>query len=367
MLNVSARVRWAHAAGFFTAFVLAGVGGGWRSASAQDSVIARVALVPPEIHGFIQTYYRSGDPTTTDGFRLRKADLKFNGQMSPHVRWRIGFDAAKALALVLANGDTIDAKALTAASADERSRMLQDAAITWVQSKSFSADVGQQIIPLSLEGTIPTSSVETIERAMFIVERSRATGLGDVRDAGASANGFTPVGIEYHGGVFNGTGDDVGIIDGNAQKAVVGRVAYHILLVPELEFGGSGAYEPGVFAQRRERAGSEVQYRDARFTLRAETMSARDGGLHRFGWYTLGAFRPNNLLQFVTRFDSWDRDLEHETGLTDGLERQLTVGASCQLDGSVAKFAVNVIRQTFPNVLSPPAATFVLVAFQSVF
>jgi hypothetical protein len=363
MLNVSARVRWAHAAGFFTALVLAGP----RTSCAQDSVITGVPLAPTEIHGFIQTYYRSGDPTTTDGFRLRKADLKFNGMMSPHVRWRIGFDAAKALALVLTNGDTIDAKALTAASADQRSRMLQDAAITWVQSTSFSADVGQQIIPLSLEGTIPTSSVETIERTMFIVERSRATGLGDVRDIGASANGLTPIGIEYHGGVFNGTGDDIGIVDGNAQKAVVGRLAYHLRVVPGLQFGASGAYEPGIFAQRRERAGSELQYRDTRFTLRAETMSARDGGLHRFGWYTLGAFRPNNVLQLVTRFDSWDRDLEHETGLTDGLEQQLTVGASAQLDGGVAKFAVNLVRQTFPNVISPPAATFVLIAFQSVF
>src|SRR5262245_29059325 len=119
MCNVSARVRWAHAAGLFVALAL----GGARPSRAQDSVVARVGLPPAEIHGFLQTYYRSGDPTTTDGFRLRKADLKFSGQMSPHVRWRIGFDAAKALALVVTNGDTIDAKALTAASADERSRM----------------------------------------------------------------------------------------------------------------------------------------------------------------------------------------------------------------------------------------------------
>jgi hypothetical protein len=208
MLNVSARAGWAHAALFVTALLLAGS----RPSRAQDSVVVHV-FAPTEIHGFLQTYYRSGDPTTTDGFRLRKADLKFNGQLSPHVRWRIGFDAAKALNLILTGNDTLDALALTAVNTDQRTRMLQDAAITWVQSKSFSADVGQQTIPLSLEGTIPTSSVETIERTMFIVERSRGTGLGDVRDVGASANGFTPVGIEYHGGVFNGTGDDIGIVD----------------------------------------------------------------------------------------------------------------------------------------------------------
>ena len=362
MLHVSARVRRAHAAGLATVAVFAGE----SALRAQDTVLVH-AFAPPEIHGFIQTYYRSGDPTITDGFRLRKADLKFNGELSPHVRWRIGFDAAKALNLILTGNDTVDALALTAASVDERSRMLQDAAVTWVVGAPLSIDVGQQIIPLSLEGTIPTSAVETIERAMFIVERSRGTGLGDVRDVGASANGLTPVGIEYHGGVFNGTGDDLGIVDQNPQKAVVGRVAYHVHQRPDIQFGGSGGYESGLFVQRRERAGSEFQYRDTRFTLRAETMSARDGGLHRFGWYTLGAYRPTADVQLVARFDSWDRDLEHETGLTDGLERQLTVGGSYQLDGGVAKFAINLIRQTFPNIISPPAATFVLVAFQSVF
>ena len=361
MPRVNARAPWAQAAGFAAALVVSD----GHPLRAQDTLPPRL-FAPPEIHGFIQTYYRSGDPTTTDGFRLRKADLKFSGELSRHVRWRIGFDAAKALTVLRTLGDTSDSQALTDAAPDQRSRMLQDAAITWVAGKPLSADVGQQLIPLGLEGTIPTSAIETIERAMFITERSRGTGLGDVRDVGASVNGITRV-VEYHGGVFNGTGDDVGIVDQNPQKAVVGRIALYLSQAPDLQFGGSGAFESGPFVQRRERAGSEFQYRDLRFTLRAETMSARDGPLHRFGWYTLGAYRPNTELQFVARFDSWDRDLEHETALTDALERQTTVGVSYQLDGSVAKVAVNLVRQTFPNVGSPPAATFVLVAFQSIF
>jgi len=149
-------------------------------ARAQDSTAAR-ALPPVEIHGFVQTYYRSGDPTVKDGFRLRKADLKFSGVLSSRLRWRISFDAAKALALTKTVVDVQDSLVLTDAGVDQRSRILQDAALTYSANKALSIDVGQQIVPLSLEGTISTSAVETIERTMFIIERSRAVGLGDIR------------------------------------------------------------------------------------------------------------------------------------------------------------------------------------------
>lgn len=360
MQRIRARALVAHAAGL-TATII----GLASRAQAQDTATAHTPTLT-EIHGFIQTYYRSGDPTTTDGFRLRKADLRFGGELSRHVKWRIGFDAAKLLTLTKAAGDSADSQALTDVGVDQRTRIVQDAAITWRVDNALAVDVGQQIIPLGLEGTISTSNVETIERTMYITERSRGTGLGDVRDIGVSANGLTPVGLEYHVGVFNETGESGGTIDQNPQKAVAGRVSYHVPMLPQLQIGGSGAFEGGPFAQRRERAGTELQYRDSHITLRSEAMSARDGGLHRFGWYGLGAWRPDDGLQFVARFDSWDRDRQHETGLTDAVERQVVLGASYQLEGSVSKVAFNVVHQTFPNVGAPPTATFILVAFQSV-
>lgn len=360
MQRIRARAFMAHAAGFTATFV----GFAVRS-QAQDTATAQTPTLT-DIHGFIQTYYRSGDPTTTDGFRLRKADLRFGGELSRHVRWRIGFDAAKVLTLSKTAADSTDSQALTDVGIDQRTRILQDAAITWTVDKALAVDVGQQIMPLGLEGTISTSNVETVERTMFIIERSRGTGLGDVRDIGASANGLTPVGLEYHVGVFNETGESGGTTDQNPQKSVAGRVSYHVPVLPQLQFGGSGVFEGGPFAQRRERGGTEIQYRDSHVTLRAETMSARDGALHRFGWYGLGAWRPDDALQLVARFDSWDRDRLHETGPTDALERQVVLGASYQLEGTVAKLAFNVVHQTFPNVTAPSAATFILVAFQSV-
>jgi hypothetical protein len=330
--------------------------------AAQDSTITR-ALLPIELHGFLQVYYRSGDPTTKDGYRLRKADVKFAGDVSPHVRWRVTFDAAKLLTITKTVAAVGDSTALVDAI-DQRTRILQDAALTLTVNHATFIDVGQQILPLSLEGTISTANVETIERTLFIIERSRAVGLGDVRDIGASANGVWANALEYHAGLFNDTGESQGTTDPNDQKAFVGRVALHVPTIPGLQVGGSGAFQAGPTLVRRERAGTEVQFRDSWITLRAETMTARDAELRRFGWYSLAAVRPTSLLQLVARYDAWDRDRTHEASIADAFERQIVLGGSYLVDGAAAKVAVNVVRQTFPNVQIVGNGTFVLIAFQ---
>lgn len=331
---------------------------------AQDSTVAHTGL-PFDLHGFVEVYYRSGDPTTKDGFRLRKADMKFSGDISPQLKWRVSFDAAKALTVNKTLTDVGDSTALSDASIDQRTRILQDAALTYSVNHALSLDIGQQIIPLSLEGTIPTSQVETVERTMFIVERSRATGLGDIRDIGVSANGRALSVVEYHVGVFNETGEGAGTTDANDQKAIMGRIVVHPTLLPNLQFGGSGGFEGGPIKQRRERAGGEIQYRDPRLTLRAEAMSARDGELRRFGWYGMTAVRPTTRLQFVARYDIWDRDRGGELSALDASERQIVLGGSYSPDPA-SRFVLNIVRQTFPNVANPRAGTFLLAAFEAV-
>ena len=334
-------------------------------ANAQDSTAAR-ALPPVEVHGFLQTYYRTGDPTIKDGFRLRKSDLKFTGVLSPKLRWRVTFDAAKALTVNKSTTKVDDSTVVNDVAIDQRSRILQDAALTYTVNNSMSVDIGQQIVPLSLEGTISTSNVETVERTLFIVERSRAVGLGDVRDIGVSANGLALNAVEYHIGVFNETGDDAGNTDTNDQKALMGRVVYHPTFFKGLGVGGSRAFEGGPPVQHRERTAGEIQFRDDVITLRSEFMSARDGNLRRFGWYGLTAVRPTKRLQLVARWDDWDRDRSGEHALIDATERHVVIGGSLLLDTS-AKIAINAIRQTFPFVAAPKSSTIILAAFQAVF
>jgi hypothetical protein len=338
-------------------------------AGAQDSTGTTVKFVipPVETHGFLEIYYRSGDPLTKDGYRLRKADLKFSGAISPRLRWRISFDAGKALTLNTSTGTDADASAVRSVSVDQRSRMLQDAALTYTVNKFLGFDVGQQVVPLGYEGTQNTWNMETIERANFEVERSRAVGLGDVRDIGAAANGLAH-GLEYHVGMFDEMGDDGGSSgDANQAKAVLSRLAYHAPFLPGFQIGATGGYEPGPRTQQKSRAASEMQYRNSRFTVRGETMEARDGLLRRFGWYGLGAYRVRSNLQLVTRFDSWDRDKTAESALSNALERQIVGGFSYFIEGGNAKLAINVIRQTFPNISTVRDATIGLFAFQAQF
>lgn len=345
------------------------VGAVARPVSAQDSTGTAIKFVIPpiETHGFLEIYYRAGDPLTKDGYRLRKADLKFSGAISPHLRWRITFDAGKAETLNLTTGTKTDSSAVAAVSVDQRTRMLQDAALTYTFNKALNFDVGQQVVPLGYEGALNTWNIETIERANLEVERSRAVGLGDVRDLGVSGNGQA-MGLEYHLGMFDEMGDAGGSAgDGNQQKALLGRVVYHVPFLSTLQFGGTGGYEGGPDAQKKQRTGTELMYRDDRFTLRGETMYGRDGLLHRFGWYGLGAYKPVKTLQLVARFDSWDRDLNGESALTNALERQIVGGFSYFIEGGNAKLAINVIRQTFPNISTVRDATFGLFAIQALF
>ena len=181
-----------------------------------------------------------------------------------------------------------------------------------------------------------------------------------------SANGQVLNAIEYHLGIFNETGEGAGTIDPNDQKSFMGRVAYKPAFIRGLSVGGSGGFEGGPTKQRRERTAGEIQFRDDVITLRTEVMSARDGTLHRFGWYGLTAVRPTKRLQFVARWDDWDRDRSGEHSLTDATERQVVLGASLLLDTS-AKIAINAIHQTFPFISAPKPATFFMAAFQAVF
>lgn len=336
--------------------------------AAQDSTakVVKFVIPPVETHGFLEIYYRSGDPLTKDGYRLRKADLKFSGAISPRLRWRITFDAGKALTLNTSRGTAEDSAAVSSVTADQRTRMLQDAALTYIVSPRFGLDVGQQIVPLSLEGTLNTWNIETIERANFEVERSRAVGLGDVRDIGIAANGLAS-GLEYHVGTFDEMGDAGGSTDANQQKSVMARVSYHTPFLSAFQIGGSGAFEGGPPNTKKQRAATEIQYRPGKLVLRGETMAARDGLLRRFGWYGLGAYRLRPDLQLVARYDSWDRDVTGESALTNALQRQIVGGFSYFIENGSAKLAVNVIRQTFPNISSVRDATFALFAFQALF
>lgn len=335
-----------------------------RVASAQpDSVRAPDTTRAPradsvsravKISGLLQVWYLSGHTLLNahDTYRIRRADLKLAGDISRRVRWRLSVDAAK---LLNVGRNAADSSNFVV---DQRGRILQEASIE-VDLRSLRADIGQQIIPLSLEGTTPSSRIETIERAMFISERARAGALGDIRDIGAALRGRAWSALDYQLGVFNEAGESQNSIDQNDQKALIGRIS---LLVPgtEVRVGGSGAFEGGPApAQRRERAGAEAQLARGWLTVRSEVMGARDGALRRLGYYVLAAARVHPAVELATRWDNWDPDLQHETGAADAFERQVVVGGSYFLDGAT-RLAANLVRSSFPRAPLAPSTLLLL-------
>lgn len=353
---------------------LAGVVVAAGRVGAQDTSAAHATPLPPpapsvQIDGFLQIWYLDGHTISNahDSYRIRRADLKLSGIISPRVRWRLSFDGAKALALAKVTTTAADSTVLRDASVDQRTRILQEASINVTLAPAFRIDVGQQIIPLALEGITASSQIETIQRAMFIEERGRGGTLGDIRDIGAAARGSIGRGyVDYQLGVFNEMGESQNSTDQNDQKATIGRVAARIPGFEALQVGGSGGFEGGpTAAQRRERAGGEAQFRNTWLTLRSEVMGARDGTVRRLGYYGLAAVRPTADVELVGRWDYWDPDLHSETGSIDAAERQIVAGANYLIEGGATRLAANVVRSTFPGRVVP-ASTLLLVALQVV-
>ena len=322
-----------------------------------------------EINGLLQVWYLDGHTFTNahDTYRIRRADIKLSGVISPRVRWHISLDGAKALNLIkTTTSASADSSALKDVNIDQRSRILQEASINVSVLPDLRVDVGQQIIPLSYEGVTSASQIETIERTMFIAERTRGGGISDVRDIGAEARGSVVDGfVDYQIGIFNEFGDSQNSTDQNDQKATMGRVAIHVPFLSALQLGASGGAEGGMPEQRHERAGGEAQFRNRWITLRSEVMGARDGAARRLGYYGLGAIRPSSDVELVGRWDYWDPDLHNESGPLDVAERQIVCGASYFIEGGATRLAANVVRSTFPSGRLP-SSTMLLFALQVV-
>ena len=344
----------------------------WAQDSTRtDTMHVRTDTVrhPVQIGGLLQVWYLNGHTITNprDTYRVRRADLKFIGDITPRIHWRISLDAAKALNLAKTTTGAGDSLELRDVVVDQRGRILQEASVNMTFGPRLRLDIGQQIIPLAMEGVIPSAQIETIERTMFIAERTRGAGIADVRDVGASARGTIVRYLDYQVGLFNELGESQNGLDVNDQKASVARLSLRIPGVGGLRFGGSGAVEGGPSpAQQRARAGGEAEFRRAGLTLRTEVMSARDGLLRRLGYYALVAQRPGPNVELVARWDNWDPDLHRETSPPNLFEQQIVLGANYYLDAGGTRCSVNLVRSSFPRFDAMPASTLLLLAIQAV-
>lgn len=306
-------------------------------------------------NGLLQGWFASGDEGFHDTFRLRRAELKLSGDITPKASWTVMIDPAKALSLNQTFTTASGTKVVTDASVNQASRILQDAFITLDYIPHVHLDVGQYKVPLSLEGLQSSASLETVERAMFAFDRGRGGTFGDVRDLGVMIRGPISSYLDYQLGLFNGSGESQNEVDKQDQKAVIGRVVVHPGFLKGLQLGGSGAWGNGQRPDRprRDRLGGELLYTHHKFTLKSEIMSGKDAAISRLGYYGLVGYKLRPNLQAVFRFDVWDPNTQAETDSSNVTERDYVAGFNYFITEKTLKLQVNYARKTFQRELLP--------------
>ena len=283
--------------------------------------------------GIVQTTYQAGSSDAINTFRLRRAEMKFVGTVSPTVKWQVMLDLAKTLKV--ASG-----------TPNQSTLPLQDAFMS-LKMSHVDVQAGQFVLPLTYEGTnIPSSGIEAADRSLMVTDGK----LGMVRDIGVQFSTKFAVPVRARIGLFNSTGD---LQNGTASvgaKAIVGRVDMSTPITG-LTLGSSGASagrDPAGNASH-DRIGADVEYAHSALGARSEFMRAWDGTDVRFGSYTLVTYTVGTL-QWLVRHDYWDKNTGVGAARTDVLERDITAGFAWYIESSNVVLRTNYVRRTVTPV-----------------
>ena len=283
--------------------------------------------------GAMQAWYIGGSGDVTNTFRLRRAELRFAGTLTPRAGWTVMVDLAKPLRV---SGGTVN----------QASLLLQDAYAT-LKAKRLAVDVGQMKLPASYEGSVSSAaSLETVDYALFISEGKAAL----VRDLGVAISGPLSSDIRFKVGVFNGTGESQNTTDLNDTKAVAGRLEVQTVL-PGLKVATSGVWSGPVAADslRRDRVGFDAQFTRGPVTLRSEWLRAWDAASERVGYYLLGAYRFRSV-ELVGRHDVFDRAPGDAAAKPGMLERDYLAGVNYRISGDNVRLQANYVFRTFDGL-----------------
>lgn len=325
-------------------------------AGRDDAPTSATELGDIRAGGLIQVWYAQGDGGFQSTFRIRRAELKLGGDVSPRARWAITVDPARLLSTSSTTADVNGLSVLTGTSVNQSSRILVDAYVGLGLPGQLELDVGQLKIPVGLEGGIQSpSALETVERALYTSDRARGGIYGDSRDVGVLLRAPAGRDVDYAVGFFNGVGESQNDTDHNRAKAVVGRVAVRMPFLPALSLGTSGALgtvtQPDSVVRRR--GGVEAKLTAGPVLVKSEYMAGRDGARRGEGWYAHLGYSPTARLNLILRHDVFDPDLGAETSLLDARERDWVTGFTYDLPAINVRLQMNYLRKMVPTAIAP--------------
>ena len=322
-------------------------------------------------------------------YRIRRAELRFQGNIDPKTYFNVMFDPSKNLSLIgTTKVNTIVGSTSTVStttySVNENGLPLQDFFLGYKLTPQFAAELGQQKVPMSIEGYARSSgNLLTVERSLMNTVPFDQGRVGDIRDLGATFRYTQPNAGIATLAVMN----DAGALqnfssDNNNSKDVM--YSGQITAVPGLMFGGWGELpdKSGLNSTsaanaspttpnnlgsnvRRSRNGVDFDFIRGPHELTGEYEKAYDGDntaatvrQNSQSAYGIYAYKVNPQWQAVVRYD-WFNIYQTPIGgsLTSNNEHDVTLGVNYYIKGNNSKIQFNYVRKNIDGPLTAPTAS----------
>ncbi len=304
------------------------------------------------LSGYTQISYQNfQQPSTNNGFTVRRARLDFQGDFSTKWGYRILVDFVGGSGGTAATGGTLF------------SPELLDAYISYKAFDFLKITAGQFLLPFSQESLTPDRGLETIDRSQAVsalvarkgdVSNKLIDSIGNQvgRDIGLMMNGSlikinNRYFVDYYLALVNGAG--INTLDNNPYKDIGGRLVFHpfkILDVGISYYNGFDVFtsSPGK-NQERIRLGTEFALNYNLLSVKGEWIQGKDGNTNPIvhqGWFLQGSYFlwPKHL-QGVFRYDVYDpneansKNLETSTYYVFDLNYFFNVWTKIQMEYSL--------------------------------
>lgn len=263
---------------------------GFISTNAYADATAMEVFAKTKFGGNLQAWYVDDHTISTDvrqNFKIRRAELKFSGNVSDGTRWFTVVDFAKAIDTSPGAKDT---------------KFLQDMGLGFSLSKDLELVVGQMRIPGSWETLMSSGDIVLPERAM--VTRS----FGDRRDLGAQLiYTFLDTGkfsVMASNGV-NGAGKSTNVDESNSTKDVNARLELTTKspIVVGAYVGSQVVGDQGS-TRTKSHGGIDFVYRQDPVFIAFDYVDGKENDIQTKGAVATIGYKISSKFQFVTRFDT---------------------------------------------------------------
>ena len=234
-----------------------------------------------------------GNPTGVNDFRLRRAEIKLSGKVTPAWGYEVMIDPTKSPSVT--------------AGAD--GKILQDFGISYLGLKGHEFTLGQKKIAITEEGLRSSSEIDFVERSRI------ARIIGDQRQAGLFYKGSYGSMFAAQASITNGLPSNVAGTSDRLFYAARFDVKPAKGLVAGVS-GGTG--NQGTQGLTRDRLGAHVRWDGTEslpLMLRAEYGMATDGQtngteIDRDGFYVSALYAFTKQLRLGARYEEYDQNTD---------------------------------------------------------